>query len=142
MKRFVLLGLAGVCACAQPSATHAPASNDDDAAAAEPVVIAEPSPSERVIEEAEPIVAAPASTDATALAHTGIPECDAYLGLYKRCEKYLEPEIMTGSRRFHHAEAASLVYHAGTSAAASLPSSCKLMLDELQVDCPEQHRTP
>lgn len=138
MKRIVLFGLFGVCACARPSPTQAPA-NDD---AAEPVLIAEPSPSERVAEDPEPSAAAPASTDATAPASTGIPECDAYLALYKRCEKYLEPEIMAGNRRFHHAEAASLEYIAGTPEAAGLPSSCKSKLDQLRVDCPEQHRTP
>ena len=68
---------------------------------------------------------------------TGIPICDEYLDLYARCEEQLMPEIMAGNRRFHHAEEASIRYHAGTPEAASLPGACQRMLDALKVDCPE-----
>jgi hypothetical protein len=137
MHRVVLLGLFGVCACAQPSQTRAPA--NDEPVAAEPVLIAEPSPS--LPSEAEVTPPGP-STDEPAPAVTGIPECDSYLALYKRCEEHLKPEIMAGNRRFHHSEEASLVHYAGTPEAASMPATCKGMLDQLQQDCPEQHRTP
>jgi hypothetical protein len=73
---------------------------------------------------------------------TGIPICDEYLELYARCEQHLMPAIMAGDRRFHHAEVASLQYFAGTPEAAGLPSACQSMLDQLKIDCPEQHRQP
>ena len=80
------------------------------------------------------------SPEPAAAAITGIPICDEYLALYERCEEHLKPEIMAGNRRFYRAEAAALQYHAGNAEAASLPDSCRSMLDALRVDCPEQHR--
>lgn len=111
----------------------------------------EPAPSQQpvVIVEAPPIDT-PASADSTPLAapdqppatSTGIPECDSYLALYRRCEEYLMPAIAAGNRRFYHAEEASLVHYAGTPEAASMAGSCVSMHEQLQKDCPEQHRAP
>jgi len=85
---------------------------------------------------------APTSSEPAAAAITGIPICDEYLALYERCEEHLRPEIMAGDRRFYRNEEASLKHLAGTPEAASLPDSCRSMLDALRVDCPEQHRRP
>ena len=66
---------------------------------------------------------------------TGIPSCDAYLDLYKHCEKRLEPEIMSGERRFYRTERASLEQMLTTPARDALPESCDAMLRELRPHC-------
>lgn len=109
--------------------------------AAEPVA-AKPSTAdspEPVMIEAPPPQSSAAVEGATV---TGIPVCDEYLDLYARCEQYLEPQIMAGNRRPYHAEEASLRFHATQPEAATLPDSCRDMLDALRIDCPEQHRQP
>jgi hypothetical protein len=67
---------------------------------------------------------------------TGIPECDDYLALYRRCEGHLRPQITAGERRFYAAEEASLVHQAGGPETAALPDACQGMLDQLRKDCP------
>src|SRR5262245_4770714 len=89
-------------------AASAPAKQPEPLPEAEPVRTSDSSP---------PVVVEPATPEATASATasiTGIPVCDEYLALYASCEAFLEPEIMAGNRRFHHAEQASLVHLAGT----------------------------
>lgn len=69
---------------------------------------------------------------------TGIPDCDAYLELYARCEARLRPEIMAGDRRFYAAEKASLVHLSESAEAPALPDACAGMLAELRDDCPQR----
>jgi hypothetical protein len=113
---------------------------DPPAPTTAPAVIVEPSPSASAAPQAAAVAVSSDEPPATEL--TGIPECDVYLALYQRCEEYLQPQIMAGVRRSHRAEQGSLVYYASTPEAATMASSCKSMLDQLQVDCPEQHRSP
>ncbi|MCX4240749.1 hypothetical protein [Paraliomyxa miuraensis] len=78
----------------------------------------------------------------TVEAITGVPDCDAYLELYARCEGFLRPQIMAGDRRFYPAEKGWLLHLAQSPEAPTLPEACAEMLDGLRTDCPEDQRTP
>ena len=65
----------------------------------------------------------------------GIPECDQYLALYKRCEPELKEEIMAGDRRFYKSERGSLEYFAKQEGREQLPAQCADMLEQLRKDC-------
>jgi hypothetical protein len=61
---------------------------------AQPAPVAQPAPSNRVVEEPPP---APPQEVAVAESETGVPECDAYLALFDRllveCQKELGPAL-------------------------------------------------
>lgn len=132
-------------ACASPPQEDSTALPDP--VPPEPEIIEQPEPELAPVLAEDPHAAPPpsaATLPATPPAGslTGIPSCDEYLALYRRCETHLKPRIMAGDRRSHDAEAARLQYFLGTPEAAALPQSCGSMLDALRVDCPERHRAP
>jgi hypothetical protein len=155
---FVSASLLGGSACASsPQAERTALAEPDPPPPVESVE--EVSPEPMPVDEAEPeprdssmptASDEPASPEPAAIGPiapitsiTGIPICDEYLALYERCEEHLRPQIMAGDRRFYRSEAASLQHLASTPEAANLPASCRSMLDQLRVDCPEpQRRAP
>lgn len=65
----------------------------------------------------------------------GVPQCDAYLALYRACEPELKPEIMAGNRRPADAEAGWLRYLHEHEKDPGLASACETMLVELRRRC-------
>lgn len=65
----------------------------------------------------------------------GVPQCDAYLELYRRCEPELAAEIAAGNRRSARAEAGWLEYVHEHERDAGLPQACEAMLTALRGRC-------
>lgn len=123
------LGLVGwACAPKVPAELEPVEAQAQTQPQATPAVVAEPDAG--ASPEGEP-----AGSSGALEAVTGIPECDAYLDLYQRCETRLEPEIMAGDRRFYKAERAQLEVLAQSPEAPSLPAACTQMLAELTPIC-------
>lgn len=122
-RRLVLVALALACA---PADQPAEPPREVPAARAEPVTQPQPAaaPSEPA-EEHEPEGAS-----------IGVPQCDAYLELYRKCEPELAPEIAAGNRRTARAEAAWLEHFSKAEKDPGLPASCEAMLSELRKRCP------
>jgi hypothetical protein len=66
-----------------------------------------------------------------------VPQCDAYLELYRKCEPELAAEIAAGERRSARAEAARLEYFHKVEQDPDLPAACAAMLAELRRRCPQ-----
>ena len=120
---LVMVGWAG-CAGAPPQESQSPA-----------VVASVPAGSSAPVEVR---TAAPEADAAPAEPPIGIPACDEYLALYTKCEPKLKPEIMSGVRRFAHAERAWIRYTMTTPEGASLPQSCAQMLAALRPVCEQK----
>jgi hypothetical protein len=67
---------------------------------------------------------------------SSVPECDAYLRLYQRCEATLAPSIAAGDRRDFVHERGWLEYMSTTPEVAAMPDACRDMTRELQAACP------
>lgn len=133
-RRFRLVhGLASLClvACggAGPGAHEptAPSAHEDGASA--------PSTTNESSAVAIEGTAVSATTPAPAPL-SSVPECDAYLRLYRRCEPSLAPSIAAGDRRDFVHERGWLEYLAGTPEVAGMPTACRDMTRELQAICP------
>jgi len=87
----------------------------------------EPSQPEAVVEEPQP--------EEAAAEEMGVPDCDAYLDLYRRCEARLRPAIAAGEMRSYEAEAGWLRYMATTSERPAMPAACRSMLGDLRTRC-------
>ncbi len=77
-----------------------------------------------------------ATEAAPSVMRSSVPECDAYLRLYQRCEPALAAEIASGDRRDFEHEAAWLEYLAGTPEVAGMPVACRDLMRELGSRCP------
>lgn len=99
---------------------------------------AEP-PRETPAAPAEPVARPAASGQVEAYrpegAWIGVPQCDAYLELYRQCEPELAAEIAAGERRSAKAEAGRLEYFHKVEKDPELPAACESMLAELRTRC-------
>ena len=78
----------------------------------------------------------PAPVADAAVPRSVVPECDAYLRHYQRCERTLAPSIAAGDRRSYDHERAWLDHAASSPGVADLRSLCVQMTQELQAICP------
>lgn len=65
-----------------------------------------------------------------------LPECDAYLRLYRRCEPALRASIAAGDRRDFEHERGWLAYLATTPEIEGMPAACRDETRGLQALCP------